>query len=104
MSPPHPVTRSPCHPVTGSLSLRAPSDPGQYEFRYLPNDGYTDAARSNTVTVQAAILTLTAAPATAAPGADLTVSWNVSAPGRNDWIGLYRVGAPNSPFLAIRYT
>ena len=36
---------------TGTLVFTAPSTPGQYEFRYLPNDGYIDVARSNRVTV-----------------------------------------------------
>ena len=38
--------------TTGSVTLTAPTTPGTYEFRYLLNNGYTDAARSNPVTVQ----------------------------------------------------
>jgi hypothetical protein len=37
--------------TSGTLTLSAPTQPGQYEFRYLPNDGYVDAARSSLVTV-----------------------------------------------------
>jgi uncharacterized repeat protein (TIGR03803 family) len=36
----------------GSVTMTAPDTPGQYEFRYLLNDGFTDAARSNSVTVK----------------------------------------------------
>jgi hypothetical protein len=39
--------------TSGTFTLRAPIHPGDYEFRYLPDDGYIDAARSNTVTVTA---------------------------------------------------
>jgi hypothetical protein len=37
--------------ASGTLTLSAPTQPGQYEFRYLPNDGYVDVARSSMVTV-----------------------------------------------------
>jgi glutaminyl-peptide cyclotransferase len=37
--------------TSSSASLTAPTTPGTYEFRYLLNSGYTDAARSASVTV-----------------------------------------------------
>ncbi|MGH3442547.1 MAG: hypothetical protein ACRDUY_11015 [Nitriliruptorales bacterium] len=36
---------------SGSLTFTAPRTAGTYEFRYLKNDGYTDAATSNAVIV-----------------------------------------------------
>lgn len=39
--------------IAGSLTFTAPAQAGQYEFRYLINDGYIDAARSGPVTVTA---------------------------------------------------
>jgi IPT/TIG domain-containing protein len=36
---------------SGSRKFVAPLQPGQYEFRYLPDDGYNDAARSSPITV-----------------------------------------------------
>jgi hypothetical protein len=39
---------------SGTFTLKAPIQPGDYEFRYLPNDGYIDAGRSSPVTVTAA--------------------------------------------------
>src|SRR5262245_60112527 len=49
--------------------------------------------------------TLTASPSTIAPGGSLTVSWTAPS-GRptTDWIGLYRVGDPNSNYLSWVYT
>jgi hypothetical protein len=38
----------------GTDTLTAPLLPGQYEFRYLPNDGFVDIARRNAVTVTSA--------------------------------------------------
>lgn len=40
--------------TSGSFTINAPITPGQYEFRYLVDDGYDDAARSGPVTVAAA--------------------------------------------------
>ena len=37
--------------TSGTLALTAPSLEGQYEFRYLLDDGYEDAARSTVLTV-----------------------------------------------------
>jgi hypothetical protein len=37
--------------VSGTLRFLAPGLAGQYEFRYLPNDGWVDVARSTPVTV-----------------------------------------------------
>jgi hypothetical protein len=36
---------------SGSHRFVLPLQPGWYEFRYLPDDGYYDAARSNPITV-----------------------------------------------------
>ena len=37
--------------TSGTFTLNAPLQAGQYEFRYLLDDGYNDAARSSVVTV-----------------------------------------------------
>jgi peptidyl-Asp metalloendopeptidase len=38
--------------LSGSFTLSAPGEAGQYEFRYLVNNSYTSVAASNTITVQ----------------------------------------------------
>jgi hypothetical protein len=38
--------------TSGSHTLIAPTEPGQYEFRYLVDDGFADLARSSPVTVR----------------------------------------------------
>jgi hypothetical protein len=40
--------------TSGTFTLTAPTRPGQYEFRYLPNDGCGVTARSSPVTVTTA--------------------------------------------------
>ena len=39
--------------TSGTLTLNAPNQAGQYEFRYLLDDGYLDGARSSLLTVGA---------------------------------------------------
>jgi subtilisin family serine protease len=91
--------------VSGSFSVTAPSQAGQYEFRYLLQNGYTDVARSSAVSVTSGGYTLTAAPTELNPGGALTVSWTAPA-GRptNDWIGLFQVGAANNAYVWYQYT
>jgi hypothetical protein len=38
--------------TTGSHTFTMPVEKGQYDFRYLKNDGYTSVAQSGTVVVQ----------------------------------------------------
>ena len=92
--------------TSGTATAAAPANQaGQYEFRYLLQNGYTDIVRSNTVTVTASGFTLSATPATTAPGGTVTASWTAPSgrPG-NDWIALYRVGAPNNTYSWYQYT
>jgi hypothetical protein len=41
--------------ASGTFTLSAPIQPGDYEFRYLPDDGYIDVARSTPVKVSASV-------------------------------------------------
>ena len=38
--------------ISGTLTLNAPMQPGQYQFRYLLDDGFVDTARSSPVAVR----------------------------------------------------
>jgi hypothetical protein len=94
--------------TSGSFYFTAPSEGGQYELRYLINNGYTSVATSNTITINAldpSQFTLTANPSTVAAGGPLSVSFTAP-PGRSalDWIGLYKVGDPNRSYGWWRYT
>ncbi|MDQ3621983.1 MAG: PQQ-dependent sugar dehydrogenase, partial [Verrucomicrobiota bacterium] len=91
---------------SGSADISAPESSGEYEFRYFLEDGYTLAARSNTVTVQADGYALTASPSSVSLGEDPTVSWTAPE-GRpsSDWVGLYAAGEPDDgAFLWWTYT
>jgi len=91
--------------TNGTANVPAPTQSGQYEFRYLLQNGYTDVARSNTVSVTGGGYTLTAAPGSLNPGGALSVSWTAPS-GRptNDWIGLFQVGAASSSYVWYQYT
>jgi len=49
----HFITYEYAEPRSGSRTFTAPMQPGQYEFRYLVDDEYNDAARSGPITVTA---------------------------------------------------
>lgn len=87
--------------TTGSWSATPPGS-GQYEFRYLLDDGYEDRARSQTIAVGAGsgggggggtwsvVMTPTDG---VEPGGELTVSFTVPAAeaATRDWIGIFKV-------------
>ncbi len=66
---------------TGTLTFPMPATPGAYEFRFLPNGGYTDVARSAVVTVQGASFTLSfsATPAVIQAGEASELVWTTTA-------------------------
>src|SRR5262249_16506580 len=57
-----------------------PAQTGQYEFRYLLQNGYTDAARSSPVTVAAAAVTISAVQSSNVTSSSATITWTTSAP------------------------
>src|SRR4029450_1903911 len=84
--------------ASGSCNFVVPSfvAPGAYQLRLLANDGFTSLATSNSFTVTGGA-TLTASPATVAPGSAITAAWSgISSPTPRDWIGLYTPGPGNS--------
>jgi hypothetical protein len=94
--------------TSGSLTFTAPytadlTTAGQYEFRYLPKDEFTDVARSNTVTLGPGYA-ITTSPSTVAPGENITVNWTAPEghPG-GDWIALYKEEDPNRTFQIFQY-
>jgi Bacterial Ig domain/Subtilase family len=95
--------------ATGMASLSAPSQPGQYVFRYLLQNGYTESAVSVPVTVggggSSGDPTLSVNPSSVAPGGTVVLTWTAPAgSAASDWIGLYRVGDPNTSYVWWQYT
>jgi hypothetical protein len=89
--------------TSGSVTFTAPATPGSYEFRYLPNNGYSSVDTSNPVQVTAAY-TLSASPSTVAANGTITVNWTAPPEhATNDWIGMFAVGSPNTSYLAYRW-
>jgi hypothetical protein len=93
---------------SGNVNFTAPSQAGQYEFRYFLNNGYTKVATSNTVTVgggEVTTFSLNASPSTVNPGQSITVTWTApSGQSALDWIGLYKVGDPDTGYSAWQHT
>ncbi|HEY7658246.1 MAG TPA: S8 family serine peptidase [Burkholderiales bacterium] len=96
--------------ASGSISLALPASlaQGTYELRLFSNGGYTRLATSNTFAVGAACsggANLSASPASVPKGGAVTATWsNVCNPTSRDWIGVFAPGAPNSYYVAWRYT
>ena len=87
--------------TTRTWTVTVPTTPGQYEFRFFPNDTYTRLATSPAVTVPAPALTVDATTAT--PGAQRTVTLTNGPGGAQDWLALATVGAPATSYLQWVY-
>jgi hypothetical protein len=92
--------------ASGSLTLGAPRQTGQYEFRYMLQDGYTDSARSNTVTVGGGTApSPPAAPtgltATAVSRSQINLRWTDNA-GNEGGFQIERSTSATSGFTQIR--
>jgi fibronectin type 3 domain-containing protein len=62
----------------GSVTFTAPGTPGSYEFRFLPNDGYTSVAVSNAVQVQTPVPAAPSHLTATAGNAKVVLSWSAS--------------------------
>ncbi len=115
--------------ASGSTTFKAPAVTGTYEFRYLPNDGYTSVGTSNAVTVgstatstststttkptttsttvaRASTFTVTATPSSVPRGGRIDVSWTTPSGQAlaKDWIALFKPGTPNTSYGEWHYT
>jgi subtilisin family serine protease len=95
--------------VSGTATLTAPLGPGQYVFRYLLNNTYTEAARSAVITVTGSTggggssYTITPSATVVSAGAQMSVSWTAPGGSSNiDWLQLMDAGG-NIQYWA-RYT
>jgi subtilisin len=84
-------------------SVAAPTTPGTYEFRLFPNNGYTLAAKSPTVTVTGATAQLAVSTTTAAPGSTVTVTLTGGLGGATDWLAFASTSAPASSYIQYVY-
>ena len=89
-----------------SWTVTAPSTGGDYEFRFMPDNGYTAAATSPPVSVVVAEPdppSLTVEVSSASPGEAVTVTLANGYGGTGDWLGLAAVGAPDTSYLQWNY-
>ena len=89
-----------------SLTIPVSVTPGTYELRLFSQNSWQRVlAVSETITVAAATVTLTASPATIEPRGTLTVTWEgIGVPSASDWLALVPAGAADSSYVAWVYT
>ncbi|MCI2398489.1 VWA domain-containing protein [Aliiroseovarius subalbicans] len=84
------------------LMLQMPTEPGEYELRYITQGTERKALARRAITVAPVTATLTA-PDNAQAGSDLVVEW--IGPGyRNDYIAIAQAGAKVSEYEEYTYT
>ena len=86
------------------MTLRAPAEPGLYEVRYVLDEGRRTLA-SSPIEVVAADAPLDdgaglSAPATATPGATVTVSWTIAADDTDRRVALAKADAPDFTWIS----
>jgi hypothetical protein len=96
--------------TTRTWTVTAPTTPGQYEFRFFPNGGYTPTATSPAVTVSAppppppgSTPALAVSATTVSPGGQVTVTLTNGPGGAQDWFAFAAVGAPANSYLQWVY-
>jgi subtilisin family serine protease len=92
--------------ASGSCTVSMPSTPGSYELRLLANQSTKLLATSSAIGVAVPPPpTLTLGSTSVAAGGTVTVSWSgVTNPTPNDWIGIFKPGAPNDGYLDFEWT
>jgi hypothetical protein len=92
--------------TTSTLTVTAPAGTaaGTYSVTISGTNGTLTRTATASLTVQPPPVSLSASPASVNAGGSVTVAWaNVSAPTRNNWIGLYASGAGNGSYLGGSY-
>ena len=92
--------------TSGTFEVIAPVQEGEYEFRYLLNNTFNFAARSNPVTVTRDVVaegtTLVVSPESVAPGASITLTWTgLTGRPSQDYVRFFEVGAPDDARLGV---
>ena len=97
--------------TSATLTFTMPTTVANYEFRFLPNNGYTSTATSATVIVATPppppppVLTVngSASASTVPPGKHVSVTASNTSGNGLDWVGLFAAGASNQQFISYRY-
>jgi subtilisin family serine protease len=90
--------------TTRSWTMNMPTTAGTYEFRYFPNNSYTIAATSPSITVEPSPgPTLTVSTQNAAGGSPVTVTVTNGPGGSQDWLALAATSAGDTTYLDWTY-
>jgi subtilisin family serine protease/uncharacterized protein YegP (UPF0339 family) len=92
--------------TTRTWTVTAPSAAGDYEFRFLPNNGYVVTTTSPPVTVRVTpppAPTLTVDKTSAAVGQNITVTVSGASGSSSDWLALAPVGSADTAYVKWTY-
>jgi phospholipase C len=92
--------------ASGIWSTIAPQEPGRYEFRYFRAEGYDLRTRSRSFTIATPTepATLEINTTSASIASTLAAVWAVPPANPEAWIGLFKVGTPDSAYLKWTWT
>jgi len=83
------------------LTFAVPTTPGNYEFRFLANNGYNLLATSPVVTARPPILGVS--PSSVTPGGSIQVTVADGSGNRSDWVALAKVGTALTSYVDWEY-
>ena len=92
--------------TTRTWTVTAPTTAGDYEFRFLPNNGYVVTATSPPVTVHVSPpppATLDVDKTSVVAGDSVTVTVSGASGSASDWLALASVGSPDTAFVKWTY-
>jgi len=89
--------------TSGGATVPLPGTTGNFEFRYLQHNGFTQLAKSPTIVVANSGGSSVTVTASMTP--TLQVSWSATSNRANtDWVGLFLVGSASSSYMWWHYT
>jgi len=87
--------------MSAVLTFAMPTTPGNYEFRFLANNGYNLLATSPLVTARPLILGVSAS--SVAPGGSIQVTVADGSGNRGDWVALAKAGTALTSYVDWKY-
>ncbi|TYQ17775.1 UNVERIFIED_CONTAM: copper amine oxidase-like protein [Acetivibrio alkalicellulosi] len=90
--------------TSGTYTIEAPLEKGQYDFRIFLDAGYTLVGRSQTITVEDHQPSIAISHTKVPPGYKVTATYTNGQPLDAAWIGFYKKESDNRSYISHQYT